>query len=78
VDVRGYWKKIRKLSLELSDNPLVVSVDDEVLQCKAGCYMRTSAYDAAKMIVDGYYRLATPEEEAEFEKKNSAKKEPKK
>lgn len=78
MDVRKYWQKIRKLSEELPENPLLVSVDDEVLQTKGGSYMRTDSYDAAKQIVDGYYRLATPEEEAEHSAKSSPKKEPKK
>jgi hypothetical protein len=71
VDVRNYYQKIREIDAKLTD-PFIVIVSLETGDGgKAGTQTEVSRSLAAKMIVEGTARLATPEEKQGFHKQRT-------
>lgn len=62
MDVRAYYRKIRGIESEIPASEVVVVSLETSDGGKAGRFMEAVRYQAAKMIVDGRVRLATPEE----------------
>jgi hypothetical protein len=66
MDLRGYYQKIRELEAKITDEFPVVVSNGTSDGGKEGQKTETTRRLAAKMVVEGQARLATPEETAEF------------
>ena len=68
MDLRMFYKKVRKLEEEIAEtHPVVVSVETQD-GGKAGVKTEVHREMAAKLIVEGRARLASDEESGEFHK----------
>ncbi|HEY1337195.1 MAG TPA: hypothetical protein VGF59_06775 [Bryobacteraceae bacterium] len=66
MDLRQYYKKIRDVEATIGETfPVIVSLETAE-GGRAGKRTETPKRIAAKMVVDGFARLATPEEMKEF------------
>lgn len=68
MDLRAYYRKIRQIEAELVDADVVVVSYETQDGGKAGVTSEVTKRIAAKLLVEGRARLATPEESAEYRK----------
>jgi hypothetical protein len=66
MDLRMFYQKLRKIEQEIADPHVVVVSNETPDGGRAGQKSEVSRNIAAKLLVEGRARLATPEEEAEF------------
>ena len=66
MDMRIYYRKIREMEEQLSEDPVVVISLETPDGGKAGVPTEVSRRNAAKLIVEGRAQLANAEESASF------------
>jgi|SRR5579864_7145064 len=66
MDLRAYYQKIREIQAKIADVFAIVVSLETGDGGKAGIVTEVSRGVAAKMVVEGIVRLASPEEAAEF------------
>jgi len=66
MDLRMFYQKLRKIEQEIADPHVVVVSNETPDGGRAGQKSEVSRHIAAKLVVEGKARLATPEESAEF------------
>jgi hypothetical protein len=72
MDLRGYYQKIREIEAKIAEAFAVIVSLESSDGGKAGTQTEVSRALAAKMIVEGLARLATPEEKRAFESQREA------
>jgi hypothetical protein len=66
MDLRVYYQKLKKLEQEITDPHVVVISHETPDGGKAGQKTEVSRSAAARLVLEGRARLATPEEAAEY------------
>ena len=66
MDLRMFYQKLRKIEQEIADPHVVVVSNETPDGGRAGQKSEVSRNMAAKLVVEGKARLATPEEGVEF------------
>src|SRR5260370_42026809 len=66
MDLRVFYQKLRKIEQEIADPHVVVVSNETPDGGRAGQKSEVSRNIAARLVVEGKARLATPEEEAAF------------
>ncbi len=66
MDLRNYYQKVKDIASKIADNCTVIVSLETADGGKAGTQTEVPRALAAKMIVDGIARLATPEERQAF------------
>jgi hypothetical protein len=66
MDLRVFFQKLRKLEREILDPHVVVVSQETSDGGRAGQLAEVSRSNAARLILEGHARLATPEESGEF------------
>ena len=66
MDVRMYFHKIRQIESQLTEAHVVVVSMETPDGGKPGVFTEVNRQNAARLVVDGFARLATPEEAAQF------------
>ena len=71
MDLQIYYKKIREIEQGLSGNSVVLVSRETPDGGREGVRTEVPPHIAAKMIVEGWARLATPDEALEFQEQNA-------
>ena len=66
MDLRMFYQKLRKVEQEIAEPHVVVVSNETPDGGRAGQKSEVSRNMAAKLVVEGKARLATPQEDAEF------------
>ena len=66
MDMRIYYRKIQEKEAELQEDPVVIVSVETPDGGKAGVLTEVSRRNAAKLVVDGYAQVASPEVAREF------------
>jgi len=66
MDLRVFYQKLRKIEQDIADPHVVVVSNETPDGGKAGQRTEVSRASAARLILEGRARLATPEETAEY------------
>src|SRR4051812_30673699 len=61
MDMRIYYRKIQEKEAELREDPVVIVSVETPDGGKAGVLTEVSRRNAAKLVVDGYAQIASPE-----------------
>jgi hypothetical protein len=72
MDLRGYYQKIKEIESKIADLFTVVVSLETPDGGKPGTHTEVSRTLAARMIVEGVARLATPEEKAAFHEQRAS------
>jgi len=66
MDLRAFYQKLRKIELDITDAHVVTVSNETSDGGKAGHKVEVTRSTAARSILEGRARLASPEETAEF------------
>jgi uncharacterized Fe-S cluster-containing radical SAM superfamily enzyme len=66
MDLKAFYQKLRKLELEIIEPNVVVVSHETSDGGRAGMKVEVSRTVAARLLLEGRARLATPEEAAEY------------
>jgi hypothetical protein len=66
MDLRAFFQKLRKIEQEITEPNVVVVSQETPDGGRAGQLSEVSRSNAARLILEGHARLATPEQSAEF------------
>jgi hypothetical protein len=72
MDLRGYYQKIKEIESKIADLFTVIVSLETADGGKPGMHTEVSRALAARMIVEGIARLATPEEKQAFHEQRAS------
>ncbi len=62
MDIQAWWRQVREIERGLPETVFIVSQSDPMREQVGGRVVETSREDAAKLILHGSFRAATPDE----------------